>query len=1042
MTNTEKRNIIEAYNSIGSLAFLGFLPTTQRKASFIKYIDEIHANSGRNNELTIDSKFDILEYALEKNPQCDEETLQSAYNTFWEPQIIQLTETSNNNESFFDQYLSSLHYKGWKEENIEKIAIQTSNLIRRTTQLATQLPDKLCTALVVGHVQSGKTSNYCADINYWLSETIKNSGIGYNTFIILTDNNSSLGKQTKNRLRADIMPIKKWAEEFSFDGRGPDVENGTLHAKKHGGFLVIEDNDELWNDRQCQLTLEYNDAHRMFFTPVLETQQENKRCLVYTAIKNKNQIQKLSNGIFNPETTIYHEQMTGVVIIDDEADVITPTITPRGNHGVVRREILSLINKFTAHNLPVAYIAFTATPYANILNVPPSDDKNPLFPHIIQILDTPAEYFGTSRILGRAGDPPKWIHKLAIDEKPIQNDTLSNELKRAFAWFLCTVAARRIKSVDDGKVHPVSMMIHASNLTAVSKQIIAKLEKFAKENKDTILELCRSTWELKTNVTPYDLPVDFPGRLNVEKFDLSFDDIKDEISTLLDHDSSNSNNTFTKGLNFRLLIGKKSTQAAFHYPFTDDEINDSGTYPAFIIVGGNCISRGMTLEGLTSIYFIRNSQYNDTLLQFARWNGYRHGYEILPRIWIKEDLIDLFRKASYMEEITRLKIKNQFNNDVDHWETGVRVYGYPNEGLMPTGKMRAATSNKSSSLNYDTNVVPNNPDIWEKSVIESANFINNLGKIPLPNEDGNYLWYNVNRYLALNYLKEIQQLYPNSESINSLLLNEEILLENNWNVAFIPLRNTQNPSPVREDFGFFSNKSRSERQHELRSNGQFGSKSVHTSFQDYVADVPGSRCQNMTVPEIRNILQNNNKEKDVLILLYLHKTADNWQGINENDKDKTVVLVSVRWICENKNLIYSINLGKDDMELPTYIDIPSADPEQRRIEVESDTYTLAFADEYDDIEDISISCNFTIDENGNYVCTQINENSALNQLAINYLSEKNYQLQLSEENILLATVKLDNIPEQEFARNITGKAPENDEVWWCKLDNDEEKLVQ
>ena len=53
-----------------------------------------------------------------------------------------------------------------------------------------------------------------------------------------------------------------------------------------------------------------------------------------------------------------------------------------------------------------------------------------------------------------------------------------------------------------------------------------------------------------------------------------------------------------------------------------------------IAVGGFSLSRGLTLEGLTVSYFLRNSMMYDTLMQMGRWFGYRPGYEDLCRVWM------------------------------------------------------------------------------------------------------------------------------------------------------------------------------------------------------------------------------------------------------------------------------------------------------------------------------------------------------------------------------------------------------------------------
>ncbi len=61
-----------------------------------------------------------------------------------------------------------------------------------------------------------------------------------------------------------------------------------------------------------------------------------------------------------------------------------------------------------------------------------------------------------------------------------------------------------------------------------------------------------------------------------------------------------------------------------------------------IAVGGNNLSRGLTLEGLIVSYFYRNTLMYDSLLQMGRWFGYRKGYEDLFKIWLGEDSIGWF----------------------------------------------------------------------------------------------------------------------------------------------------------------------------------------------------------------------------------------------------------------------------------------------------------------------------------------------------------------------------------------------------------------
>ena len=69
----------------------------------------------------------------------------------------------------------------------------------------------------------------------------------------------------------------------------------------------------------------------------------------------------------------------------------------------------------------------------------------------------------------------------------------------------------------------------------------------------------------------------------------------------------------------------------------------------YIVVGGNRLSRGLTLEGLTTSYFIRNSTRQDSLYQMARWFGYRVGFEDLVRIYMPIHQIQWFKGVYKLE---------------------------------------------------------------------------------------------------------------------------------------------------------------------------------------------------------------------------------------------------------------------------------------------------------------------------------------------------------------------------------------------------------
>lgn len=80
---------------------------------------------------------------------------------------------------------------------------------------------------------------------------------------------------------------------------------------------------------------------------------------------------------------------------------------------------------------------------------------------------------------------------------------------------------------------------------------------------------------------------------------------------------------------------------------TKEKLEYPNSAPKKIIaIGGNKLSRGFTLEGLTINYFIRTTNYSDTLLQMGRWFGYRPGYLDCCKIFTTKDSLDKFNSTT------------------------------------------------------------------------------------------------------------------------------------------------------------------------------------------------------------------------------------------------------------------------------------------------------------------------------------------------------------------------------------------------------------
>ncbi len=108
-----------------------------------------------------------------------------------------------------------------------------------------------------------------------------------------------------------------------------------------------------------------------------------------------------------------------------------------------------------------------------------------------------------------------------------------------------------------------------------------------------------------------------------------------------------------------------------------------------IAIGGNTLSRGLTLEGLVVSFFVRSANTYDTLMQMGRWFGYRTGYEDLPRIWMTQELRHYFRHLVTVEREMRDDIEHYQRQDLTPLDAAVRIRTHPS--LRITAKMGAAS---------------------------------------------------------------------------------------------------------------------------------------------------------------------------------------------------------------------------------------------------------------------------------------------------------------------------------------------------------------
>jgi hypothetical protein len=481
-------------------------------------------------------------------------------------------------------------------------------------------PEFSSRGLVVGHVQSGKTSNFTAVI-------AKAADRGYRMFIVLSGVHNALRRQTQTRLIRDVVNL----------------------------------NPTLWH----QITTPDHDFVPLPNPASLLSGRDQSLLLVVK--KNAVVLRKLKKWLASSRN---HLQNCPALVIDDEADQAT----------IATKTIQPLIDGVLKSLPRVCYVGYTATPFANLLADPTSDTD--FYPRDF-ILSLPRDdaYQGPETLFGRLpldGEDPEdvpgglsMIRTIPDDEvlqlRPTKKAEVADfepvatrVLRDAVHWFWLATAVRRARS---GRVQHSSMLVHAHSDTKVHDSYHQPLE------------------ALRTRTAALLAADDAEFREELER---QWDD---EIQQVSAEELGERPLTFDEVFTLLPEVVADTKVIMDHYRSTDRLDYESG--PATVIaVGGNTLSRGLTLEGLVVSVFVRSSDVYDTLLQMGRWFGYRPGYTDLPRIYMPEQMKQWFTHLATVEAEMRIEIDRLLVEHKTPLQLAVRIRCHPKMRVTAPSKQK------------------------------------------------------------------------------------------------------------------------------------------------------------------------------------------------------------------------------------------------------------------------------------------------------------------------------------------------------------------
>ena len=501
--------------------------------------------------------------------------------------------------------------------------------------------------LVVGDVQSGKTSNYIGLIT-------KAADAGYKVIFVLTGTIESLRKQTQQRIEEGFIGYDSKNACDVGVGRGDKMPKSfTSRSKDFTGSDNLNTTYKLSN--------------------------YSSEPMIFVLKKNVSVLQKVFSSLKNINTSPNHPKINyPALIIDDEADNASIN-TNKKEHDPTK--INNLIRKLLSIFSRNSYVGFTATPFANVFISYDKEDemlKDDLFPRdFIYALNSPSNYCGPKKYFVEKNQNVKFISDADESIFPLKHKKewcgtkLFDSLYEAIRTFLI---ANTIRDITDTMINTHrSMLINMSRFKNVQSEIMNIVEEYVDEIKRAVkqthkLPLARAL----TNNLVFSLKETFEAQYssltkenNLITWDNVFRHLYSSISKIK-----------------VIVVNSGKNSAKLNYDEAKEGLR-------VIAVGGLALSRGLTLEGLMTSYFYRNTSTFDVLLQMGRWFGYRDGYSDLCRIWLSETSFSYYKYIYNSIESLKHDIKTMGKEKRKPEDFGIRVRNDSIDlGITAANKMR------------------------------------------------------------------------------------------------------------------------------------------------------------------------------------------------------------------------------------------------------------------------------------------------------------------------------------------------------------------
>ena len=700
-----------------------------------------------------DPELDHIEYL--RSLDISEEQLQIIVEQLEASQVSIPTVLSQNCRGVYSHYLTQLSGKygndvsGAIDENVKDT--------RRRMVLRECHPERAAYGLVMGRIQSGKTAHMIGVSLHSIDpEQSENT---FDLVIILAGLIEDLRVQTNHRYSEAID---------HFDGKSPlvfpGVDSDLSSTDMHLTDKLRESLHNLENKRMVLVIKKNHLVLKTLYDIVLNCNIPTKRILI---IDDESDYASTDTGRFDTELG------TGEILDDDPSET--------------NRVLRQLIRHFNLQCSDCMYLGYTATPFANLLS-----------PESLHALESDS---------GLSLFPRDFVHSLKGSDSHLDNQTY-------FAEPDCPNVLS-ISSFDGGESQEKELVTDSIYRHIVTE--IVKLNRGLDSHHTTLIHTSREVEdhkrlaELTREIIEHMMS---PSQSNavcnnliriLQEYRLGPEEIAQCESKIQILNESRRKYMFTLS---EIKVIEVNSRRREMDEISERNLRYQHGKRSYIAIGGTRLSRGLTLEGLTTSLFVRTSQVPryDTMMQMSRWCGYRQNgsgdsYADMVRIITTEEIAGNMRDIAIAEADLRRKIENiPWNETPLEQPDGLWIIETPGMAVTADEKMqhvRRRTWGRMGTLPIWSYKCPvlygESPSSKAQSMFDRARiFLEDIQVFGLNAPPSGARNFTIARGIpadwVLSYMRAYREMYAiddDSTTVQNLdrLINEEYWENTEWTIA-------------------------------------------------------------------------------------------------------------------------------------------------------------------------------------------------------------------------------------------------------------------